>query len=61
MEKGTTIQPSIGTWDKLSTEEVDRKPKVSFEVNISVEVVFSEDNPKEYQGDNGAYYVFYVQ
>lgn len=60
MEKGTTTQPTIGTWDKLPTEEVERKPKVTFDVNIPVELSFKEDNPREYNGDNGAYYVFDV-
>ena len=61
MEKGTTIQPSIGTWAKLPTEEVDRKPKVVFEVNIPVVCEFLQDEPVELQGEAGAYYLFAVQ
>ena len=60
MEEDKTTQPSLGTWDKLPTEEVERKPKVSFDVNIPVKVEFLEDEPKEFQGDNGAYYIFNV-
>lgn len=60
MEKVTTTQPALGTWEKLPTEEIERKPKVSFEVNIPIELSFKEDSPREYSGDNGAYYVFDV-
>lgn len=60
MEKLTTTQPSLGTWANLPVEEIERKPKVSFDVNIPVEIIFKEDNPREYQGDSGAYYVFDV-
>ena len=31
-------QLQIGTWDKLATEEVERKPKVEFEKGESVRV-----------------------
>jgi len=61
MEEIKTTQPTLGTWDKLPTEEIERKPKVSFDVNIPVEVVFASENPREYQGDNGVYYVFDVK
>lgn len=61
MEKGNTPQAQIGTWDKLPTDPVERKPKVVFDVNIPVEVVFLEDSPKEFQGETGAYYVFNVR
>lgn len=62
MDKGITIgiQPQLGTWEKLPTEETERKPKVSFEVNIPAKVTFTSEQPREYQGDNGAYYVFEV-
>lgn len=52
---------SIGTWDKLSTEVLDKKPKVTFEVNITQRVTFTENEPKELNGDTGAYYMFYVE
>jgi len=61
MEETKTAQPSLGTWDKLPTEETERKPKVNFDVNIPVIVEFAEDVPREFQGDNGAYYVFDVR
>ena len=61
MEEEKTTQPTLGTWDKLPTEETERKPKVSFDVNIPVEVVFLENEPIEFQGDNGAYYLFQVK
>jgi hypothetical protein len=60
MDKTTTVQPTLGTWAKLPTEEIERKPKVIFDVNIPVKVKFLESEPREYQGDNGAYYVFNV-
>lgn len=53
-------QPTLGTWDKLPTEETERKSKVTFDINIPVEVTFLNDQPTEFQGDNGAYYVFCV-
>ena len=61
MEKDKTTQQSLGTWDKLPTENLERKPKVTFEVNIPVDVKFLTDSPREYLGDNGAYYVFEVK
>jgi hypothetical protein len=60
MDKTTTTQPTLGTWDKLPAEEIERKPKVVFDVNIPVKVKFTDNEPREYQGDNGAYYVFEV-
>ena len=60
MDKSITAQPTLGTWDKLPTEEIERKPKVSFDINIPVKVKFLKDAPREYQGDNGVYYVFDV-
>ena len=59
-EEKKTNQPALGTWGKLPTEEQERKPKVVFEINKPVKVVFTQDEPREYQGDNGAYYVFEV-
>lgn len=55
-----TNQTQLGTWDKLPTEEIERKPKVTFDINIPVEMTFVENEPREYQGDNGAYYIFDV-
>jgi len=61
MEETKTNNPSIGTWDKLSTEETENKPRVEFELNKSVEVVFLEDNPQEMSSDTGAYYIFNIE
>jgi hypothetical protein len=61
MEDKKTIQPSAGTWEKLPTEEIERKPKVSFDVNIPVSVTFQDNAPKEYPSEiSGVYYVFDV-
>ena len=61
MEEKKINQPSIGTWNNLPKEEVERKPKIDFQVNIPMEVIFLDDEPREYQGDNGAYYVFNIE
>jgi len=61
IDKPTTVQPQIGTWANLPTEEVDRKPKVEFDINIAKDLVFMTNEPREYQGDNGAYYIFDVE
>jgi len=61
MDKDKTNQPLIGTWAKLPTEEVERHPKVNFDVNIPVDVEFVQDEPMEFQGDSGAYYIFPVK
>jgi len=60
-DNAITNNPTLGTWDKLSTEETERKPKVEFEVGKKVEVVFTENEPAEFTGDNGAYYIFNVE
>jgi len=54
-------QMQIGTWDKLATEEVERKPKVEFEIGKQKIVTFVEDSPQEFHGDTGAYYLFNVK
>lgn len=61
MEESKTTQPTLGTWDKLPTEETERKPKVNFDINIPVKLEFLQDSPQEFQGDNGAYYIFPVK
>jgi len=62
MDKDKTTQPTLGTWDKLPTELVERKPKLTFDVNIPVEVVFLEATPREYPSEmGGVYYVFLVK
>lgn len=60
MDKNTNQMP-LGIWDKLPTEEVIRKPKINFEVNIPIEVQFLTDTPREYQSETGAYYVFEIK
>lgn len=61
MEKDKSTQAPLGTWDRLPTEEIERKPKVTFDVNIPVVATFVSDEPREFQGDTGAYYVFDVK
>ncbi len=53
-------QMPLGTWDKLPIEETERMPKVTFEINIPMDVTFQTDDPREFTGDNGAYYIFDV-
>lgn len=60
MVEAKTTQPQAGAWDKLSTEIVERHPKVTFDVNIPQTVTFTADAPREYVGETGAYYVFDV-
>ena len=61
MEKGKTAQPNIGTWTNLPTEAIDRKPKIEFELNKPKKLVFLANDPREYQGETGAYYIFDVE
>lgn len=56
----TSIKPRLGTWQNLPTTDVERAPKVEFEVNIPVTLRFLVDDPREYEGESGAYYVFDV-
>jgi hypothetical protein len=60
MEETKTAQPTLGAWDKLPIEESERKPKINFEIGKDVEVTFECDEPREFIGDNGAYYLFDV-
>ena len=60
MEETKTTQPTLGTWDKLPTEETEKKPKINFEIGKEVVVTFETNEPKEFTGDNGAYYIFDV-
>jgi hypothetical protein len=60
MEKGTTTQPNLGTWDRLPTEEKERAPRLQFEVNIPSEVTFVSESPREFTGETGVYYIFDV-
>lgn len=58
MEKDTN-KPKAGLWGKLPTEDVERKPKVTFEVNITQKVVFMGE-PNEYPSRDDPTSVFYV-
>jgi len=61
MAKEETNKLTAGTWATLKTGDFDKKPKVSFEVNIPVIVQFKEDEPIEMVGqDGGVYYMFEV-
>lgn len=61
MEKENTNKPEAGTWDKLPTEDIELRPKVTFEVNITQKVSFVADAPRELPGqDGGVFYVFDV-
>jgi len=58
MEKETN-KPQAGLWEKLPTEDIERKPKVVFDVNITQKVVFISE-PKEYPSREDPKSVFYV-
>jgi len=60
MEEEQTNKPQQGTWGNLPTEEVERKPKVVFDLNKAVIVKFAGDEPVEMSSDNGVYYIFHV-
>jgi hypothetical protein len=61
MEIKVQPTPQIGTWDKLSATTVERKPRLDFDMNIPVEVIFTDNEPREYTGETGAYYIFDVK
>lgn len=62
MIKDESAKLTQGTWAKLATEDVTRHPKLTFEVNIPVNVMFREEAPQEMpsQQDDGVYYMFNV-
>jgi len=61
MDKQENQMP-LGIWGKLPTEQIEKKPKITFDVNIPIEVIFLENDPREYQSETGgAYYVFEVK
>lgn len=61
MNKEEQMQIPSGTWDKLSCDNVERHPQIKFDVNIPVEVVFKDNEPKELPSESGGfYYVFDV-
>lgn len=63
MDKENTNKPVSGTWNKLTTENVEQKPKVTFDVNITQRVVFLKNDPREIpeKEGTGVFYVFDVQ
>ena len=65
MVEEQTVKPQSGSWDNLRTETADRKPKIEFEINKPVAMVFPDDFtvPREYpnQGGDGVFYVFDVK
>ena len=63
MGEEKTNKPQKGLWETLPTEDVEKKPKVTFDVNITQKVVFIGE-PKEYPSrddPNSVFYVFDVQ
>ena len=61
MAKEETSKLTSGTWDNLKTGDFEKKPKVTFEVNIPVLIEFKEDKPVEMPSqDGGVYYMFEV-
>lgn len=52
-------KPRKGLWESLPTEDVEKKPKVQFEVNIAKKIVFLGE-PREYPGRDDPDSVFYV-
>jgi len=58
MEKETN-KPRAGLWAALPTEDVERKPKILFDVNITQRVAFMSE-PKEYPSREDPTSVFYV-
>lgn len=59
-EQTINNNPTAGTWDNLSTEETERKPKVEFELNKPVTVQFMDDNPKEMPSKSTPGEVYYI-
>ena len=58
-----TNKPLKGSWNNLNSEESERYPKLSFELNKPVIVEFLDDNPKEFPSkmdNDSADSVFYV-
>jgi len=63
MAEQKSVYPTSGQWEKLPTKDVERFPKVIFEVNIPIEVTFKTDNPLELPSEinqDSVYYVFEV-
>ena len=59
-ENQEASKPQKGTWANLNAESTERYPKLEFDINISKRVVFTSDEPREYQSkeDESVYYIF---
>ena len=58
MENNTT-KPKTGTWANMTSEVVEKKAKINFDVNITQRVAFMGE-PKEYPNKDDPTTVFYV-
>lgn len=56
-----TTQMEIGTWDNISTEDYERKDKVTFDLNKPQRVTITNPNPRELTGQSGVFYLFEVE
>jgi len=57
--ENNTNKPKTGAWENMTSENIERKPKVVFDVNITQKVVFVGE-PKEFPGREKPEEVFYV-
>lgn len=56
------IQMNLGTWSNMcNSTDAERKPQVKFFINVREKVTFLANDPKEMQGETGAYYIFDVK
>lgn len=65
MERKTeNVKPQSGTWENMQSniDNTELKPKVEFKVNITQQVLFVDDEPRELpnQEGNGVFYIFDV-
>jgi hypothetical protein len=59
-KKEESVKMPLGTWANLSSTD-ERKPKIDFKVDVTAKVKFLTNDPKEFPGDEGAYYIFDVE
>lgn len=57
--ENNTVKPKAGTWANMTSEEVEKKQKINFDVNITQRVAFMGD-PTEHSGKEKPEDVFYV-
>jgi len=65
MERKTeNVKPQVGTWANMQSDvdNTELKPKVEFKVNITQQITFTNDEPRELpnQEGNGVFYIFDV-